>query len=662
MSWLDAVPLALLAAVWLFVPGLLVTYGYGLRGFAAWGLAPVVSVAIIATTAAVAPIVGVSWSIQLVIAVALVIAVVVAVVAFLLRRRWPATPADPPRVTLAAAIGLVPAFVLSIITFMHGIAHPDALSQTYDAVLHYNAVASILDTHNASSLTIGSLDIPGEPGSFYPAGWHDLVSLVVMSGGFGITSTVNMVSGVIAIAVWPVSCLLLVRQVVGKSAVAMAITGLVSVAFTAFPWDLLSFGVLWPNLLGMALVPAVLAAVLSVTGMARDDAIGRGRAWLILPVAALGTGFAHPNAIFTVLVLSLVPVFTRIVIRMRRLRAEGRPRRGVTELLVAIVVFLGLWGFSDETSALSAVRNFYWAPSETPARAIGEVLFVSTTGYNALWLLAFVVLGSLLLSRRIVEIRWLVASFAITGILYVMAAGLNTPLTHKFSGFWYNDPHRLAAMLPITMVPLTVVTLVWLGRQAATYLERTPRLAGALRGRAFAASTLVIVVLLGALTGGFYVGKHAAVIQNSYTLPSTNPALDLVDPAERAFFAKVGQLTPPDAMVANNPWDGSALLWALANRRVLFPHLEVVATADQLYLAKHLDDAAKDPKVCAAANRLRVGYLVVGDSQFWAPWDGRVKNYSGFRDPGPHNRAFQLIASSGPKLKLYQLTACGRQE
>jgi hypothetical protein len=532
------------------------------------------------------------------------------------------------------------------------------LSQT-DAVLHYNAVASILDTKNASSLTIGSLDIPGEPGSFYPAGWHDLVSLVVMSGGFGLTSSVNIVSGVIAIVVWPASCLLLVRQVVGRSAVAMAVTGLVSIAFTAFPWDLLGFGVLWPNLLGMALVPAVLAAVLSVTGMAREDAIGRGRAWLILPIAALGTGFAHPNAIFTVLALSLVPIFARVVIRMRRLRAEGRARRGTTELVVAVVAFLALWGLSDETSALAAVRNFYWAPQETPARAIGEVLFVSTTGYNALWLLAFVVLGALLLSRRIVEIRWVAAGFAVTGVLYVMAAGLNTPITHKFSGYWYNDPHRLAAMLPITMVPLAVVALVWLGRQVATYLERRPRVVGALRGRAFAASTFVLVVLLGALTGGFYVNKHAAAIQNSYLLPDRNPNLDLVDPPEQAFFAKVKQLTPPDAMVANNPWDGSALLWALADRRVLFPHLEVVTTADQQFLAQHLDDAASDPKVCAAANRLHVGYLLVGDSVFWQAWDDRVKDYPGFRDPGPRDKAFQLIASSGPKLKLYQLTACG---
>lgn len=660
MSWLDAVPVALLAAAWLFVPGLLVTYGYGLRGFAAWGLAPVVSVAIVATTAVVAQKIGVPWSVPLVVGVALVIAIVVTVVAFLLRRRWPATPRDLRRVTLAAAVGLLPALVIAIITFAHGIVHPDALSQTYDAVLHYNAVASIVDTKDASSLTIGSLDIPGEPGSFYPAAWHDMVSLVVLSGHFSIPVSVNMMSGVIGIVVWPVSCLLLVRQIVGRSAVAMAITGVVSIAFTAFPWDLLSFGVLWPNLLGMSLVPGILGAMLSVTGLAREDAIGRGRAWLMLPVALVGAGLAHPNAVFTVVALSIVPVFAVLIMRMQRLDSEGRGRRGVLELAIAGIVLVGFAYWSETTPAFADVRNFYWAPFETPARAIGEALFLSTTGYNALWVLALVMLGGILLCRRVVELRWVVAGFGITVVLYVLSASLNTPLTDKLTGFWYNDPHRLAAMLPITAVPLVVVAVTWLGRQGALLAERRPQLANALRGRAFAGSTLVVIVLLGLLTGGFYVGKHATVVQNTYVAPASNPNIDLVDPAEEAFFAEVKQHTPADAMVANNPWDGSALLWALADRRVLFPHLGIQTTADQNYLAAHLDDAATDPQVCAAANRLHVGYLLVGDGAFW-PWDGRTKQYPGIQDPGT-DKGFQLVVAAGPKLRLYQLTACGTKQ
>ncbi len=657
MSWLDAVPVALLSAVWLFLPGLVVTYGLGLRGFAAWGLAPVVTVAIAATTAVVAQKAGVSWSVALVALVTLAIAVVVALVAFLLRRRWPPHPADPRRVTLAGAVGLVPAVIVGAITFAHGVLRPDALSQTYDAVLHYNAIASILDTHDASSLVIGNLDIPGESGIFYPAAWHDLVSLVVMSGGFSIPVSVNMVSAVIGIVVWPAGCLLLVRQVIGRSAVGMAITGLVSLSFTAFPWDLLGFGVLWPNLLGTALCPAILALVISITGLARDDAIGRGRAWLMLPVALLAAGFAHPNSIFTVIALSLFPIGAAVGMRAWRLHKEGRLSRGVAECVVAFVIFLALWYWTATTPAFEMVRHFFWPPFDTPARALGEVLFQSTIGYNALWVLALVTLGGILLCRRYPPLRWVVAGFTVTAFLYVVAAAFNRPDTAKFTGLWYNDPHRLSAMLPITAVPLAVAALMYLGRRLAVFLERRPRLPARLRSRSFAGATLIVLVLLGLLTSGFYVGKHSTVVRTLYVIPQSQPSLDYVDPAEQAFFAKVKQIVPEDAIVANNPWNGSALLWALADRRVLFPHLDIRTTAAQRYLAAHFNQAATDPMVCSIADSLRVHYLLIGDHTFW-PWDNRTKDYPGLTAPGPGN-GFRLVASAGENLRLYQLTACG---
>jgi hypothetical protein len=656
MSWLDAVPVVLLSAAWLFVPGLLVTYGFGLRSIAAWALAPLVTVALVGSLAVVLGKLHVAWSVSIVLIVALVLAVVVAAAGFALRHRWPARAPDPRRLTLAAALGMIPAIVFGAITFAHGIHAPDALSQTYDAVLHYNAVAFILDTKDASSLTISSLGQPGEPGRFYPSGWHDLVTLVVMSGGFGIPVAVNMVSWVIGVVVWPVSCLLLVRQIIGRSATGMAITGVVSIAFTAFPWDLLGFGVLWPNLLGMALVPAALSLVISVTGQAREDAIGRGRAWAMMPVALIASGFAHPNTIFTVIALSLFPIGIALFLRARRLGREGRRWRGIGECVLAVVVFLGFWYWATHSPIFASVIHFHWKPFDTPARAVGEALFQSMNGYDALWVLALVTFGGILLCRRYPPLRWVVGGYAVTSVLYVFAAAFNRPDTQKFTGFWYNDPHRLSAMLPITTVPLAVAALLYLGRRLAEYARREPRVPELLRRRAFAASTLIVLVLLGLLTQGFYVGKHASVVQTLYVRPADNPSLDVVDPAERAFFARIKHIVPPDAVVANNPWNGSALLWALADRRVLFPHMGTSTTDDQDYLAANLNSAAVDPRACRIADKLHVEYLLIGDHVFW-PWDKRTQNYPGLADPGP-GQGFQLVASSGDKLKLCQIAAC----
>jgi hypothetical protein len=599
---------------------------------------------------------GVAWSVPLVLIVCLALAVVVAAIGFLLRRRWPPTQADPRRVTLAAAIGLIPAIVLGVATFVYAIGPPNALSQTYDAVLHYNAIAAILATGHASSLTLGNLAVPGAAASHYPAAWHDITSIVVMSSGTSIPVAVNMVSGVIGIVVWPVSCLLLVRQIIGRSATGLAITGLVSLSFTAFPWDLLGFGVLWPNLLGMAITPAILALIVSITGLAREDAVGKSRAWVMLPVALLGAGVAHPNTVFAVLALSIFPVFAAVVIRALRLRREGRQWRGVAEVALTLVVFLAVWYWAATTPAFAAVRKFVWPRIATPARAIGDVLFQSMNGYSALWVLALLVLGGALLARRYVQLRWVVAGFVVSGFLYVIAAAFNEPSTAKFSGFWYNDPHRLSAMVAVTAVPLAVVALMWLGRKLADFVESRPQVPARLRTRAFAGSTAVVLVLLGLLSSGFYYHKNAHVVSGAYKVATSNTSLELVDPAEQAFFAKVKEIVPPDSMVASNPWDGSALLWALDDRRVLFPHMGLSLTQNLVYLAFNYNLGSTDPEVCRIAGRLKVNYLLIGDHLFW-PWDARTQNYPGMADPAPGS-GFQLVAQSGDALRLYQLTGC----
>ena len=43
-------------------------------------------------------------------------------------------------------------------------------------------------------------------------------------------------------------------------------------------------------------------------------------------------------------------------------------------------------------------------------------------------------------------------------------------------------------------------------------------------------------------------------------------------------------------MIVGNPWNGSALAWALGGRRTLFPHLGGYWTTNGRIIEKHLDD------------------------------------------------------------------------
>lgn len=663
LSWLGAVPVALVGLAWLVVPGLLVTYGIGLRGIAAAAMAPLVSVGLIGLLAVLAGKLGLSWSVPLVLVVCLVVGVITAAIGFLLRHRAPARIADFRGVTVTALVSLIPALLLGAVIMVLGLQHPDELSQTYDAVFHYNALASIIDTHNASSLTIGSLATPGTPGVFYPAAWHDLTALVILSTGSSIPLAANMLSAAAALVVWPLSCVLLARQIFGPSRIALAATGLVSIGFSAFPWGLLGFGVLWPNLLAMSFAPAGMAVIISITGLSPTDPIGRGRAWLLSPVLLVAGGLAQPNVLFSLAALALFPIAVALGRRAVGLGKRGLLGRGIAECVLAAVVVLGLWYFVATTPALASVRTMYWRPIETPAQAFGEVVLNATDRGVALWVLSALVVIGIVLCRRQVALRWVVAGFAVTAFLFVVSAAINRPDTAEFTGYWYNDSYRLAAMLPITTVPLAVAAIVYLAGKLGQLMDRTGRVfpaRGPVARSALAAAVVVVLVLVG--TKGFYLRDHAAQLASTRAAAVTgsDPGGRLIDPVEQAFFAKIKNEIPAGVMVANNPWDGSALLWALAHRRVLFPHMSLPTSRAQDLIAQHLDDLATDPAVCTAARQLNVQYLLIGDSRFWtvgSQVDNRVKDYPGISDPGP-NPGFQLVDSDGSDLELYRITGC----
>jgi len=664
MNWIEAAPVALVTIGWLLVPGLLAGYLLGLRGVAAWGLAPVIGIALIACTAVLSGFLGIGWSVGFVLLVSVAFVAVVAAIAFLLRRRaFLAADPDPRRLTLAAGLGLLPAVVLGLTTIIESMGAPDALSQTYDAVFHYNALAYINDSHHASALSLSALGNPHVPAFFYPAAWHDLASLVMMSGGASIPLAANAVTVAATVVLWPLSCLLLVRQLFGRNLAALVVTGTLSIGFTAFPWDLLGFGVLWPNLLGMSIAPALLAVVLTLTGWARDDSIGKVRAWLALAVGLVAAGFAHPNVLFSLVVLSVFPVAARVFARAWRLHGEGRTVRGAIEAVAFVAIFSVSWWWAATTPKFESTRDQYWPPFETPANAVGEALFNATNRADALWLLSIVVILGVFAARRWPVLWLLVAGHVTTTFLYVLTASINRMDTQKYTGYWYNDSHRLAAMLPITGVPLAVAGIVFLtmkivGAVQAAEKAQTPekprRLAGipglASAGVVAVALTLVVTVA----SGGLYPTDRATRFAMTYDPQRPNAVL-LTDQM-RDFYDKIAKEIPPDAVVAGNPFEGSSLLWALEDRKVLFPHFRNTTNDEMDLLAGHLDDMATDPAVCKAVNDFNVEYLLIGGAAFRTV-DSKWKYYSGLSDPFGLP-GFELVDQSGPS-KLYKITGCG---
>ncbi|MEJ8278745.1 DUF6541 family protein [Pseudonocardia spirodelae] len=706
-TWLSALPTALGAVLWVVGPGAVVLRAAGVRGLLTWGLAPVVSTATISSSAVLASAAGVPWGPWAPVAVAVVIALVAVLFrAFVARRpagsalhrgwrtalrswtpgrrlraalqrvrtprgRFARTPdplttalpqvwrtsaqregLDGRRAGAAAALGVAVAAGLSWLTVVQGFGPVDGLSSTYDAVFHYNAVAHILHTGDASSLTLGSLTNPTSALALYPAGWHDLVSLVAMLSGADVPVATNVTAWVVAGVVFPLSALALTRQVTGPSAASALVTPVLATGFTALPWALMSFGVLWPNLLGVALLPGYLALLLPVVGVAARSAIGPAGAAVTLVLTLPALGLAHPNALFSLAVLGLFPVLWGVGVLARRRLATRRFWQPLLAAAGVVTVVATVLWFMTASPLTEGVRQFDWPAFTDVPTAVLQVLANASNGRPDLVVLsALVVIGAVVALRRVAT-SWLVPAHLVSGALYVLAAADDGSASAALTGAWYNDSYRLAAMVPVTGVALAAVGLCGVAGLLRRVALRIPSAAGPARRRGVLpalAAALVAVVL--ATTGGLSVGTHADVLAGPYQRPSDA----ILEPGQREFLQQVATIVGPDDVVAADPFTGNALLYPLTGREVLFPHLIGNWSPEQTLLATRFRDVGTDPTICTAAADLRVDWLLTGPITFW-PNHGGARWYPGLHDIAPVP-GFELVATGGGQ-ELWRLTAC----
>lgn len=712
MSWLSAVPAVLFAGFWALGPGLLIAYAAGLRNLVAWGAAPLLSIAVSAGPAVVAGALGIPWGVYVPLVSALLTAAVVLGARELAARRrpggapgpwtaayqrvreiyvrartpqgefarvpdsvdglsttavpqvWPnaaqrarATAGRAPwLIGAVATAGAAAAAILGWLTAVNGFGPADGVSQTYDAVFHYSAVAQILDTGNASSLHVGTLTNPALPSALYPAAWHDLVSLVALSlPGAGVAVATNATALAVAVVVWPMSCLFLVRQVAGPSIGAALATPVLAVGFTAFPWALMSFGVLWPNLLGVSLLPGALAAVITLFGLARESQMGPAGAAVLLVVTVPTLALAHPNAVFSLAALALFPTLWWLA---RLIRRYLFTRLFVLPLVAVAGSAAVVWGvvwLMVASPLLAGVRSFDWEAFSGRREAVWDVALGATNNRPEAWTVSILVLVGIVFALRRASTSWLVPTHLLSGFLYLQAAAQETDFAAAITGAWYNDSYRLAAMVPVTGVALAVIGtlgLAGLARRAMAALP-VPSLKALPSLRVLPGLLTGAVLLLAvAISGGMDLRTHATVLAGPYQEPGSM----LLTPEQRAFLERAGEMLPDDAVVASNPFTGGALLYPLTGHEVLFPHLTGAWTPDQKTLAAHLRDVSTDPAVCPAVIATRTGYVLDGPTTFW-PWNGASRTYPGLQDISPVP-GFELMADDGVNA-LYRITACG---
>ena len=547
---------------------------------------------------------------------------------------------DPKRLMLWWSIALMVGAVAIGVRFLIIIQSPEHISQTYDNIFHLNAVRYVLDSGNASSLSLGGLGRGS--GSFYPAVWHAIVSLVTLLSGASIPVAVNAVTIAIGAVFWPCACLFLVRQVVGARPVGILAAEILSAAFAAFPYLMMDFGVLYPYLLAVSVLPAAFALVIGAAGLAREPAVAGLPLWAALLGLLPGLALAHPSAVMALLALS-VPIM--LLVAYRQFTALQRRRASPLRQ----VLLVGGWAAAFLVMAvvwLWLPVGAPWGPRSTPLGALGELALNAPLGLPAAWALsAATVIGVVLLVRDPAR-RWLALVLLMAAFLFFVAQGVPySYFRNGIVGIWYSDPYRVAALLPTVVLPIAVLGFLWLHDATVRWAGRRKGLA--LRG---AASAVLLTALLAA-TQLSNVNAETALAAENYSLTAKS---DLLTPDETALLERVGEVVPPGVTVAGSPWTGTSLVYALADRPALLPHVGGFETAQTRVITEHLGAANTDPAVCSALRALRVGF-VLDFGRHEVHHDRHVLR--GLENLASSD-AVQLVDEQGAA-KLYKITACG---
>lgn len=661
MSWWSTLPLMIAAVGILFIPGVLIAWASGLRGFSLVAVAPALTVSVLAVAGIAAPLLGLTWSLLPV----LLVSVFVSVVGFLVSRGFRAQ--GSPKNRLRSNWSLLVAELLAVMigTVLIGrrllgvFGQPEAFSQTFDNVFHLNAIRYILDTGSASSLSIA--DMTGGSG-FYPAAWHDVVSILVGLTSAPITAGVNVVNLVVGAIIWPVGCIFLVQQIFGRQVLASLIAGVLSAAFGVFPIMMMDFGVLYPLALGISLLPIVLGICLQLFGRSETRDFSKLVGALLLLAVLPGLALAHTSCVMALMVI-LVPIV--LGLWWERVRTYlGSWQSSWQHLglyVLGLVLAVGLlyiaWDLVRPAEAAA-----FWPPIQTTGRAIGEVITSSAMGRPVSWAITFLAVVGIYVLIKERNKLWVIGMYLVVGFLYVVVSSMPFGDLRTFiTGVWYNDPPRLASLLPVGILPVAVLGSMQLLDLARRHIFPKLRsvtvgrqgLVDGLSGRTPHVSAAYVAVLL---VGLVWSTQQANVRQSqSEAAPGyrTTNASPLLSSDELALIGRLDDDVPPDAILVANPWNGSPLAYALAGRKTLQLHILSAVPQGGEIIYEHLNNAKSDPRICSVLHELRADYALDFGHKEVHGGDHGFRGLDNLAGTGVGT----LIDQQGDA-KLYKLTGC----
>jgi hypothetical protein len=581
----------------------------------ALGLAPALGASLAGASAAVAPFLGLDWSL-LPFGLGAVVMIGLAVAARALGIRMPATVLDgalmPRRAVPWAPLWLVSALAIAVVPIALQARRPDAVLERWDTLYHLSALARIRESGTASSLDVGSVSNSTATPTAYPAGFHALASLVPE-----VEVPIMLNGAVLALAIlpWVLGIALLARALYPTVTWAPFAAAVVAALIPASPLNLWVHLSPVPNLSGFAALPGALAAAAALWGALlprpgpriahRPLARATFAAVVTVGTAGLGLGLLHPNVAVTALIMLAVLTAITAAPHLR-----SRPWLLVIPLValtpVALLTYTPLG--AKVTGFSGGLQIPWWT-------ALGEILL----GLLTVWPMVFgVVLAAmwwpgLVTSFRSAQ-RWVGVAWVVIAVIYLDAA-LDSPL--NLSILYYRGQDRVSMPLAMLSAVLVVPGLRCWARLLPSMpsraendgegrrRSRTPR-----RVTVWALVAVAVVATLGSIPSR----SDNAAKNFSSEYPGRGRFLQA---DERRLFAQYAPTMDPAKTLLASPFSGGAHMYALEGVNVHFTVAGMSGRDVDAELLAAAPLAATDPVACRTLLENDIGYIY----QEWEPYN-----------------------------------------
>lgn len=570
---------------------------------------------------------------------------------------------------LSAGIGIA----VGIYVFASRIESPDAIFQWVDNIHHLGQVQSYLDSGFWSPLSSSLYDGPDDAAfdpyggytAFYPSTWHCVVAMMVQMAHASVPVATNASTMVFSCVVFPVSMCAFVRMLFPTSAGTAALAALCTSVCSVFPWGFVTAGPLYPNLVGTACVPALAAAFVAIFEAGRTGRRGARRAALALSVAGLiAIAFAHPNTPFTFAVI-IAPFFVlRLMEFVDRFGFDGAGGKVVKALVVVLLVEVVclIWYLLFTAPFLHSVVSYDWPAFKSAPTAIVDVLCANYRETTHNFLFGIFTVAGIVRAVMCGKRRWLIASFLFAAAIYVVAATSTGMIKQLLAGFWYTDFYRIGATVFLAAVPLAAYGMAGAVRLAAHAWERVQGARGraavngagrvvgaesaaspdassrcAMSGKkvlpaahdandAVVAKTAVTFAVLVALASVFLwfvpirpflnfldidTRTHPTIVYDRVTERFHYGSSAIYNGDERAFVQEALSIIGPDAIVINEPNDGTMFAYGADGLRVVYRFAAPTGMTDEATLVRtHLDEISENEDVRRAVASMGAEYVI----------------------------------------------------